>query len=509
MLRRLVLLALSALFVAPTPGPGQTLPSGFTLEQVVAGPFAGEPSGFAFLPDGRILLLERNSGNVRLAAVGSSTSSIVLTIPDIEFTLERGLLGIAVDPAWPARPYVYVYYTHTTNTGRVAMYTATGDLTDGQSSNLSLGSAYLVLTFTDATPLHNGGTLRFGPDGMLYLSVGEDLSECNAQNLATIAGGIYRLDVSSMPGVGTGPPPKADITPIDNPFPGPNENERLTYAWGLRNPFRFDVDPSTGDLLIGDVGFVTTEEVDWIPQASGGGQNFGWPIWEGNDPTNFGATCGEKNAHTFPAFAFPHGPGSAAVVGGAFVRTGTPTSVSLPSGYDGSFFVIEYISGVIRRIVNVEGVWQLAAPVPGQPSADLWATGIPWITEMRTGPDGALWLCTRNASKTTARGIHRITFDQTTAAPILASSDIGWAVSPNPAAAGSPVTFAWSLPRSVAGSLTIYDVAGRRVHTVTEGTLSEHGSADWSTGERGAGVYFYRLASNEGVLREGKVTLLR
>jgi glucose/arabinose dehydrogenase len=118
MLRRLVLLALSALFVAPTPGPAQTLPSGFTLEQVVAGPFAGEPSGFAFLPDGRILLLERNSGNVRLAAVGSSTSSIVLTIPDIEFTLERGLLGIAVDPAWPARPYVYVYYTHTTNTGR-------------------------------------------------------------------------------------------------------------------------------------------------------------------------------------------------------------------------------------------------------------------------------------------------------------------------------------------------------------------------------------------------------
>jgi hypothetical protein len=71
------------------------------------------------------------------------------------------------------------------------------------------------------------------------------------------------------------------------------------------------------------------------------------------------------------------------------------------------------------------------------------------------------------------------------------------------------VTFAWRLPRSVAGSLAIYDVAGRRVHTVTEGTLSEHGSADWSTGERGAGVYFYRLASNEGVLREGKLTLLR
>ena len=91
----------------------QNLPDGFGLETMVAGPFIGYPVGFTFLPDGRTLIVEKETGNVRIAAVGAGTSVVAATIPGVAGDGERGLLGIAVDPAWPARPYIYLMATYT------------------------------------------------------------------------------------------------------------------------------------------------------------------------------------------------------------------------------------------------------------------------------------------------------------------------------------------------------------------------------------------------------------
>ena len=203
---------------------GEILPQGFELQPVITDVFEpGRPVGFAELPDGRFLVIERNTGFVRLHAVGSAVAPVIHTVPDVSIEAERGLLGIAIDPGWPARPYVYVYYTYFTkatgNLGRLRLYTATGDLADPLSSTLALGNPFDLLTdLPDDSEIHNGGTLRFGPDGMLYLSLGDDGDACNAQDLTTLAGGILRLDVSGMPEVGPGPPDKADLVAAGNPF---------------------------------------------------------------------------------------------------------------------------------------------------------------------------------------------------------------------------------------------------------------------------------------------------
>ena len=120
--------------------------------------------------------------------------------------------------------------------------------------------------------------MRFGPDGMLYDSMGDDASGCPAQDDATLHGVILRLDVSRLPSTPGGPPTIDVITPADNPqIASGNLNTRLIWAWGLRNPFRFQIDPTNGVLYIGDVGESQFEEIDRAPV---GGLNFGWPYFE-------------------------------------------------------------------------------------------------------------------------------------------------------------------------------------------------------------------------------------
>src|SRR2546426_328002 len=123
----------------------------------------------------------------------------ILAIADLRFAPEQGLLGVAVDPEWPTRPYVYFEATQATSIARVTMYTASGDLTDPSSANLQLGNPFVLLgDIPDLQGFHQGGTLRFGVDRRLYVSLGDDGSPCEAQDLTVLTGKILRLDVSSM-----------------------------------------------------------------------------------------------------------------------------------------------------------------------------------------------------------------------------------------------------------------------------------------------------------------------
>src|SRR5207249_3115777 len=139
----------------------------------------------------------------------------------------------------------------------------------------------------DVHTTHNGGTVRFGPDGRLYASLGEDTNPCAAQDTSSNYGEIVRLDVSRLP-AGPGSAPLSLVAPPGNPFATVGgARSRLIWSFGLRNPFRFQVDTQTGDLLIGDVGESLREEVDL---ADRGGIDFGWPIEEGTS-TGVDAGC--------------------------------------------------------------------------------------------------------------------------------------------------------------------------------------------------------------------------
>jgi len=395
--RSMILIFLSLLFGVPA-GPlgAATVPDDFSDSLVVSG--FNQPVGFAFLPDGRALVIEQRTAEIRLVVNGGIGSvDPLITVPNVNsFGNERGLLGIEVDADWPARPYIYIYYSHAgTGTNYLSMYEATGDLSDPLSSNLQIipGSLYHLLTdIPDNATNHNGGTVRVGPDKMLYVSIGDDADQCTAQQHDDLRGVILRLDTALMPGIGSGPPAKADITPSGNPFIGINPNTRLTWCYGLRNPFRFNIDPVTGDLFIADVGLFTYEEIN---QAQGG-ENFGWPFREG-PLTRTPGGCSEPGGPGGSTYDGPIGwydrPGfSASIVsGGLYRQVSWPLDDSFPPEYEGDCFFVEYYQGWMRRLTWDGSQWGPAAPVAGQPSADNWAEGLDFASDFLVGPDGALW----------------------------------------------------------------------------------------------------------------------
>ena len=310
-----------------------------------------------------------------------------------------------------------------------------------------------------------------------------------------------------MPGVGSGPPLKSAITPIDNPFPGPNENEQLIFAYGLRNPFRFDIDENTGDIFIGDVGATNWEEVNFLDYSNGGGDNFGWPIFEGFE-TPFGDSCG-TGPYVDPIYVYEHDMSANAIIGGPYYESVGGSSVSLPSSYDGSYFFFELGHNWIQRLVNDGSGWDLAPPVPGQPDPDHWAENVDFVTDFQTGPDGALYFC----RKSTGRGIYRIIRNLPTDAPILADGAQNRTVSasPNPARIDEGTILSWSLPRSSGVSIDVLDVGGRVVRQLK--AAGSTGSVRWDgrahDGSRVApGVYLYRLRDERGASATGKVSLI-
>jgi glucose/arabinose dehydrogenase len=212
------------------------VPTQFVEELVVGN--LDQPNGMAFAPDGRLFVTEQNTGRIRMIVSGHiATTDPAGTVPGLNPGTERGLQGIAVDPRWPTFPYVYVLYTHTGSREVLMRLTATGGVTTPTAQNIVLGSPLEIIgDIRDQFDNHNGGCVRFGIDGMLYVSLGEDGDPCSSQQPDSLRGKLLRLDVSQIPPGGGGPVARALITPADNPIQGPTDNARLVYAYGLRNP---------------------------------------------------------------------------------------------------------------------------------------------------------------------------------------------------------------------------------------------------------------------------------
>jgi glucose/arabinose dehydrogenase len=506
----LLLVALATLALASPAVPDVALPPGFGDHVVVTG--LDQPTGFAFLPDGRALVTEQLTGNIRLV-VGSSVSPPLVTVSGITTDGgERGLLAIAIDPGWPARPYVYVHATVTGDKMQLLRYTASGTLTGSTSFNLTLGSPYIVLdNLADLAPNHNGGALRFGTDGRLYYSLGDDADGCQAQDSTTLHGAVLRLDVSGLPAGAGGPPARTALVPADNPWSGGvNVNARLEWAYGLRNPFRFVVDSTTGLLYLSDVGENTWEEMDEITS----GFNGGWPFREG--PAIYtGASCSEPGgegagAYDPPIDYYDHGEGVVIIAAGV-IRPGV--APAWPSAWNGYVLYADYYSGFLRLIGKVGGVWQRIT-VAGQPDPAYFATGLPTPVDFAWGPNGDLyWLGQYDDTGQPQTGeLHRLRAGEPTGVtpqpppmrPMLTAS-------PNPAR--EAVTLRFALPRDGAMRLTVMDVTGRVVARVVDGPgiagwhLAQWDGRDPEGRPAPAGLYLVKFENAAGVVTTRVVRL--
>ncbi len=524
--RRLLAAAALAAALGPAPcarpalaGPA-TLPDGFSDDSIAAS--INLPVGLAEVPDPatvptrRVLFVEQTSGRVGLVIDGAVTT--VGSVPGVSTTdPERGLLGIAVDPGWPARPYLYTHSTDERSGNHIAIsrFTVTGDL--GFRSNGLLqfdpGTRYdLRADFPDNAGNHNGGTVHFGPDGRLYVSLGDDATYCPALDLTVAVGKILRLDVSRLPASGSGPAPYALIAPPDNPFATSADSvARLVWAEGLRNPFRFTIDPPTGALVIGDVGLNSWEEVDL---ATTGGLDFEWPLYEG--PVAY-TTCSvtAPTPMVGPIAYYPH-PDGEAIIGGPRYRRPANGVFGFPTEYEGDIFFLDYYTGFLRRIKEGNGSWSPAS-APGQPNADDWGTGFNDVPDLEELSDGSLWYCRQYTSGAYSGEIRRIRYGNGVPPPPPPPSSSGYDVTlarpwPNPSR--SAVTIAWTQPGAGHVILSIYGTDGRRVRALYDGDAAGSGQQqiDWDgLDDHGArarpGLYFVRLEAG-GAVRKARLIRL-
>ncbi|MEZ5174508.1 MAG: PQQ-dependent sugar dehydrogenase [Bacteroidia bacterium] len=254
---------------------------------------------------------------------------------------ERGLLGLAFAPDYAESGHFYVNYTATGGATRISRFTVSA----GDPNVADAGSEQILLTISQPFSNHNGGNIVFGPDGYLYIGMGDGGSggdpNNNAQNNQSLLGKMLRIDVSGG----------GDYSiPADNPFYGDNDpnNSVLDEIWakGVRNPWRFSFDRLTGDLWIGDVGQNIEEEVNFQPASSAGGENYGWRCYEGNLTYNTSG-CQAQSNYVFPIFTYDHSTPNGCSITGGFVYRGTLTEELY-----GRYIVTDYCSGRIWSILQ-------------------------------------------------------------------------------------------------------------------------------------------------------------
>ncbi|WP_329145343.1 PQQ-dependent sugar dehydrogenase [Streptomyces niveus] len=319
---------------------------------------AQNPIAGAAGPDDTVWIAER-AGTVRVLT-GQGLGEPVLDI-SAETTTdgERGLLGVAFDNDFA---HFYISYTNLEGTSTIDEFAV-------QDGALQPDTRRTVLTQTQPYENHNGGDIKFGPDGYLYIALGDGGAggdpQGNGQKLDTLLGKILRIDPA-------GAEPYA--IPSDNPFVGdPNAKDEI-WSYGLRNPWRFSFDSGTGDLLIGDVGQSDWEEIDWSPASSEGGENYGWASMEGTHPFRGGT---EPANHVPPVFEYDRNGLGCSVTGGYVYR-----GDAIPD-LQGQYVYSDYCDGTLRTLKIENGT------VTGQ--GDLAVNGGEVISFVQGG-DGELYV---------------------------------------------------------------------------------------------------------------------
>ena len=289
----------SASVARPSASPPAASEFGVSLERVAEG--FDLPTAMVEVPGGRFLISELG-GTIRYTDDAEVILDLSERIGEIEG--EQGLLGIALHPDFPSDPRLFVSYTRADDASVVASYALPPD------GSPIRGTASRVIVVPQPDVIHNGGHIAFGPDGYLYLALGDGGPQgdprADGQNTYTLLGKILRLDVSAAAGY---------EPPADNPFVAGGGAPEV-WAYGFRNPWRFSFDRATGDLWIGDVGEAAWEEINVGP-AGAGGLNFGWSRFQGSQCYRE-ADC-DPTGIRMPVAEYPHSAPSG-VVGGYVYR---------------------------------------------------------------------------------------------------------------------------------------------------------------------------------------------
>jgi len=304
----------------------------------------------------------------------------------VSLGFEQGLLSVAFHPDVAGNGLFFVNYTDLAGDTVVARYRVSTN-----PDRADPGSRVVLFTIPQPFANHNGGQLQFGPDGFLYIGMGDGGSAndpmCNAQRPDTLLGKLLRIDVD----VNRNQPPFFGI-PAGNPFAGPGDPPGEIWATGLRNPWRFSFDRVTGDLFIADVGQAAREEVSFQPAGSSGGENYGWKVMEGtlcqsDQGCPLPVPPCDAPDYTDPILEYGHGQGDCSVVGG-YVYRGAAID-----GLDGVYFHGDFCSGVVRAAERMGAEWS---------STDL-TLRVPQLTTFGEDVDGELYLAGLN------RTLYRLT----------------------------------------------------------------------------------------------------
>lgn len=409
----------------------QNYPADFAQVLVTNG--ISNPTAMAFAPDGRIFVAEQG-GKLRVIKNNTLLANAFVSLT-VNSSGERGLIGVVLDPDFATNQYLYLYHTvpGTDIHNRITRYTANGDVAVD-------GSASIVI---DLDPLssatnHNGGAMQFGKDGKLYVAIGENAKGEHAQDLDTYHGKLLRIN-------------KDGSVPEGNPFTTGSEQKKRVWAYGLRNPFTFSVHPTTGRILVNDVGQGTWEEIN---DATEGGKNFGWPNAEG---------MSNNAAYTNPIYAYQHGDGDGsgcAITGGTFF---SPATTNYPASYVGQYFFQDLCNDWINSI-TLEGTAKRSS----------FATAISGDgVNITTGNDGNLYYLTRSGSS-----LYKIVYNNTTA-PFITTQPLGAT-----RAEGQSITFSvkalGSTPFTYQWKKNGVDIASAKSATLTLNNLTTANSGQYS-----------------------------
>ncbi|HEV8559257.1 MAG TPA: PQQ-dependent sugar dehydrogenase [Actinophytocola sp.] len=440
----LCLVAAGLTGLATTPAAATVTPPGFTDTVAIGG--LTSPTAAVFAPDGKVFVAEK-SGLIKVYDSLTDPSATIfadLRTQTYDFW-DRGLLGLAVDPQFPARPYVYALYTYDAVPGGTAPRwndacptppgaTDQGCLATGRLSKLTMGPGgtsvseqVLITDWCQQYPSHSIGTVTFGPDGQLYAGGGDGAS-FNFTDYGQV--GNPCGDPPSPAGTNLVPPdarggalrsqaprrPAGDPSTLDGQIlrVNPDTGSRTPVAYGMRNEFRFGFRPGTNELWVGDVGWNTWEEINRIPDATDATvENFGWPCFEGvgRQPGYDGAnlTLCESlysgGGQTSPYYTYNHSAkvvatdacptGSSSITGIAF-EDGTS---NYPAAYAGALFFEDSSRGC---------VWAMQRNGSGQPDPALivpFISGAATPVQLLIGPGGDLFYVALGSGE-----LHRVQF---------------------------------------------------------------------------------------------------